>query len=206
MKQIQDQALLSAKMRQYHFDEIFSSEGLPFMLCSYEKGEILNFRRQFSRRLVFLLDGSISIDSIRVDGSRYHVCTEEGLTLLGDIEFIQNREGDFLVEARSDLLCMELSTVNCKEQLQQDNAFLHFCLRSVVNKFEQILRTEAAAVSLEEKLLQYLKNSCRDSQLKGVQTAADQLHCSRRQLQRVLKKLCEQGKIEKAGKGEYRLK
>lgn len=33
-----------------------------------------------------------------------------------------------------------------------------------------------------------------------------QLRCSRRQLQRVLKKLCEENTVEKVGKGKYRLK
>ena len=39
----------------------------------------------------------------------------------------------------------------------------------------------------------------------GMESATLQLRCSRRQLQRVLKKLCLQGKIEKVGKGRYRL-
>ena len=39
----------------------------------------------------------------------------------------------------------------------------------------------------------------------GVEKMAMQLHCSRRQLQRVLKKLLEEGRLVKLAKGSYRL-
>ena len=50
-----------------------------------------------------------------------------------------------------------------------------------------------------------LKYYCYGS-LKSIEEATNYLHCSRRQLQRILKKLCDEGKIIKEGKGKYKIK
>ena len=49
-----------------------------------------------------------------------------------------------------------------------------------------------------------LKYYCYGS-LKSIEEATNYLHCSRRQLQRILKKLCDEGKMIKEGKGKYRM-
>ena len=59
--------------------------------------------------------------------------------------------------------------------------------------------------SLEEAFLAYLSTRCPDQTFSGVEKMAMQLHCSRRQLQRVLKKLLTEGKLVKLSKGRYRL-
>lgn len=56
----------------------------------------------------------------------------------------------------------------------------------------------------EEKLLEYLKWQP-EHKLHHLEPACVQMHCSRRQLQRVLKELCESGKVVKVGRGEYAL-
>ena len=50
-----------------------------------------------------------------------------------------------------------------------------------------------------------LKYYCYGS-LKSIEEATNYLHCSRRQLQRILKKLCVEGKMIKVGKGKYKIK
>ena len=51
-----------------------------------------------------------------------------------------------------------------------------------------------------------MKRNAPAFELNGIEAAVLQLRCSRRQLQRVLKKLCETGQVEKTGKGRYRWK
>ena len=48
-----------------------------------------------------------------------------------------------------------------------------------------------------------LKYYCYGS-LKSIEEATNYLHCSRRQLQRILKKLCDEGKMIKEGKGSIK--
>ena len=50
-----------------------------------------------------------------------------------------------------------------------------------------------------------LKYYCYGS-LKSIEEATNYLHCSRRQLQRILNKLCDEGKMIKEGKGKYKIK
>jgi len=50
-----------------------------------------------------------------------------------------------------------------------------------------------------------MKYKCPEGELKGVEKAAFLLHCSDRQLQRILNDYERQNVIKKVGKGTYRL-
>ena len=60
--------------------------------------------------------------------------------------------------------------------------------------------------TLEEKVLLYLRKIQLNHEISSVTQALQPLHCSRRHLQRVLKKLCDEGLIIKTGRGTYKLK
>ena len=64
---------------------------------------------------------------------------------------------------------------------------------------------DIARQTLKEKVLLYLEKEAPDQTIHSVNEAVIFLHCSRRQIQRVLKKLCEEGKLQKLGRGCYRL-
>ena len=55
-------------------------------------------------------------------------------------------------------------------------------------------------------MLFFLKKVQADHAISSVNQAMQALHCSRRQLQRVLKKLCDEGLVVKTGRGHYRLR
>ena len=56
------------------------------------------------------------------------------------------------------------------------------------------------------KEILYIRYTCEDQTLLGIEKAAFRLHCSSRQLQRILNKFDQNGIIEKLGKGCYRLR
>ena len=58
---------------------------------------------------------------------------------------------------------------------------------------------------LEERLLHYMDHICENRTLSQIGNAAAYLHCSRRQLQRLLKKFAESGVLVKEERGHYRL-
>ena len=60
--------------------------------------------------------------------------------------------------------------------------------------------------TLEEKLLLYLDKMQPDHTIHSVNETVIAMHCSRRQLQRVLKTLCEEWSAGKDGQRQYRLK
>lgn len=206
MEQVHDEKILERYINLYHIYEIFDTKNLTFRLYQYERGEILNYNRDFSNHLQFLVSGAVQIYSIRGDGSRYPLCLLNDFTLLGDMEFCGETSLPFLVEATKKVMCIELPLYDFKNILLNDNTFLRFLLRSVGHKLALFSKSEASFSNLEEKLLHFLKYDCPDHQFQGVEATVIQLRCSRRQLQRLLKSLTERQIIEKKGKGIYRLK
>ena len=89
--------------------------------------------------------------------------------------------------------------------LLNDNRFLRYLLNSVTEKLMLYSSSQSNFSTLEESFLSYLSERCPDQTFSGVEKMAMQLHCSRRQLQRVLKKLLEEGRLVKLSKGSYRL-
>ena len=69
----------------------------------------------------------------------------------------------------------------------------------------QNIYAEAAPASLTERVLSYTKYKCSDGTLKGIGQAAFHLHCSTRQLQRILNQSETAGLVKKIGKGTYQL-
>ena len=68
-----------------------------------------------------------------------------------------------------------------------------------------ITTMEAAPASLTERVLSYMKYKCSNETLKGIEQAAFHLHCSARQLQRILNQCENAALVKKLGKGTYRL-
>ena len=64
---------------------------------------------------------------------------------------------------------------------------------------------EAVPASLTERVMSYMKYKCDYGVLKGIEQAAFHLHCSARQLQRVLNQSESAGLVKKIGKGTYKL-
>lgn len=204
MKTINDPDLLNQYMTQYHFEAIFETPDLPFFLCQYDKGEIMNNLRDPASYLHFVVMGNVLIYSVFEDGSRYQVGLSDGFTLLGDMEFCDETSLPLLVEAAGKVLCVELPLYECRDALLGDNTFLRYLLHSIAHKLAMFSQSVACFTNLEEKLLHYFKYDCPDHQLQGIEKAAVQLHCSRRQLQRLLRSLTDRQIIEKIGKGRYR--
>ena len=121
------------------------------------------------------------------------------------MEFCGKRDDTHQIEARTTALCIVLPLASTKELLLNDNRFLRYLLNSVTEKLMLYSSSQSNVSTLEESFLSYLSERCPDQTFSGVEKMAMQLHCSRRQLQRVLKKLLEEGQLVKLSKGSYRL-
>ena len=64
MEQVHDEKILERYINLYHIYEIFDTKNLTFRLYQYERGEILNYNRDFSNHLQFLVSGAVQIYSI----------------------------------------------------------------------------------------------------------------------------------------------
>ena len=175
-------------------------------LVEFEKGEILNDPLKSLDRFYILVRGSVSIYHLTEDGTiRYISKASEG-TLLGDMEFSGAGNQSFYIEAAETVLCLAMPFRENQSVLENDPVFLRFVVRQLAGKLSLSAGMTVSAQTLEEKVLFFLGKVQADHTISSVNQAFQALHCSRRQLQRVLKKLCDESLIVKMGRGRYRLK
>ncbi len=86
-----------------------------------------------------------------------------------------------------------------------NNKFLELICSSLASKIGAITAIDVAPASLTERVMSYMKYKCCDETLKGIEQAAFHLHCSARQLQRILNQGVAAGSVIKLGKGTYKL-
>ena len=175
-------------------------------LVEFEKGEILNDPLQPLNCFYIIVKGSVSIYSLTEDGSIRYISKAASDTLLGDMEFSGAGNQSFYIEAAETVLCLALPFQENQSILEDDPVFLRFVLGQLAGKLSLSAVMTASAQTLEEKVLFFLRKVQEDHTISSLNQALQPLHCSRRQLQRVLEKLCNEGLIIKTGRGCYRLR
>lgn len=205
MKTVKDDKLLAYWLEKSGTADCFSTPGLEFSLRRYERGEPVTVPGLKMEELLFVVEGTVRIYGIRSNGSISPVNQQSAPLLLGDMEFSGHGETPFFTDAVTPLTCLVLPVVKYREQLRQDVPFLHMLLRSCGDKLRLFAFVDVPAETIEDRVLLYLEHVCPSHELKGIEAAVLQLRCSRRQLQRVLAKLCASGQVERLGKGRYRL-
>ena len=175
-------------------------------LVEFEKGEILNGPLRPISRFYIIVKGSVSIYNLTEDGSIRYIAKAASGTLLGDVEFSGEGNQSFYIEAAETVLCLAMPFRENQAILENDPVFLRFVLGQLAGKLSLSAVITASAQTLEEKVLFFLRKVQADHKISSVNHALQLLHCSRRQLQRVLKKLCDEDLIVKTGRGCYRLR
>ena len=175
------------------------------MLLRYEKGELVTSPMPEERLFQVVVQGSLNIYFIRDDGGCYSLSTGKADYLLGDMDLFHSSVSSIYTEAAQPLLCMALSIDRNREALLADSLFLQMICRSLTEKMAAITALDAASGSLSERVLSYMRYKCPGGVLKGLEREAFHLHCSARQLQRILNRLEQQGEVVKTGKGTYSL-
>lgn len=205
MKKINDRNLIRKLLTQNHLTSHFTTTDLPFLLFSYEKGELITAPFEPLSHLLFVTEGTIQIYSISEDGKKSPIALADTRTLLGDLEFCQKVGEPFFVEAVTNVLCLALPMSACREMLSEDTKFLRYLADSLANKLASSAHLDIRTQTVEKRLLFFMKQVWPNGTLNGIENAAVQLRCSRRQLQRCLRKLCGKGIIIKKQKGEYQI-
>lgn len=194
------------KMQEYLETEVlqhFSDKHLQFQFLSYAKGEFISTPNKPLTNLLFVVKGQLHIYGIREDGTFFSVNNEGTGCLLGDMEFCHKISNVFFTEVLETTYCIALPIEANRHILENDVVFLRFILQHVVDRLDYFSQIDLSPQSLESKLLLYLKEVQPNHEITNIHSLVSKLHCSRRQLQRVIQKLCEDGRLEKVGKGKY---
>jgi len=204
MKKIYDKKLIDKIKKEYCIEDYFSNN-YEFIIIEYEEDETIINPLEKTQYIQFVIEGTLLISFIDQDGRQTIVSQSEELCILGDMEFVDDLNPMFFAEAKTKVKTLAVSLKEYKEKLNQDFQFLHTLLNSIASKLKQSSTNQFVYQSVEERFLYYMNYYCRGS-LSSIEEATSYLHCSRRQLQRVLKKLCDEEIIIKEGKGKYKIK
>lgn len=205
MKRIYDKNKIAGCIAGSKYHETLDSLDIDFYLIKYEKGELVS--SPFQKELLFQIveQGSINIYFIRDDGTRYSLSNGANDYFLGDMDIFYPKSNNIYAEAAECLTCISFSVEKNREKLLSSSRFLALICNSLSAKIGAMTTMDAAPASLTERVLSYMKYKCGDETLKGIEQAAFHLHCSARQLQRILNQCEAAGLVRKLGKGTYRL-
>ncbi len=205
MERIFDEKKIAACIAKSKYASLLSTMDIDFYLIKYEKGEFVSSPFQTEPLFQIVEQGSIDIYIIRDDGTRYALSNGTTDYFLGDMDIFYPRSGDVYAEAAERLTCIAFSIEKNKKMLLSNNGFLALICSSLSVKIGTMTTLDASPSSLSERVISYMKYKCNDGILKGVEQAAFRLHCSARQLQRVLNQSESAGLVKKTGKGTYKL-
>lgn len=205
MKRIYDKKKIEACIAGSKYHAVLDSLDVDFYLIEYEKGELVSSPFQNETLFQIVEQGSINIYFIRDDGTRYSLSNGTADYFLGDMDIFYPKSNNIYAEAVESLTCISFSVEKHREMLLSNNKFLELICNSLSVKMGTMTTIEAAPASLTERVMSYMKYKCDNETLKGIEQAAFHLHCSARQLQRILNQSETAGLVKKLGKGTYRL-
>ncbi len=205
MQRIYDKKEIENYIAKSKYHVVLDSLDIDFYLIRYEKGELVS--SPFENELLFQIveQGSINIYLIRDDGTRYSLSNGATDYFLGDMDIFYPKNNNIYVEAAENLTCISFSIEKHRKILLSHNKFLELICISLSAKIGAMTVMDAAPASLTERVMSYMKYKCDNGILKGIEQAAFHLHCSARQLQRILNQSETSGLVKKMGKGTYKL-
>lgn len=205
MEKIYDRKAVVACLEKSRYRSVLERWQDKLLLLRYEKGELVTSPMPEDQWFQVVAQGSLNIYFIRDDGGQYSLSSGKTDYILGDMDLFQSGTGSIYTEAAQPLLCLALSLDQNRDGLLSDPLFLQLVCQSLTNKMAAITALDAAPGSLPDRVLSYMRYKCQGGILKGLEREAFHLHCSSRQLQRILNEFQRQGKVVKVGKGAYRL-
>ena len=206
MREINDIRLLEKYMKKYEFQNLFSTQNLPFRLYCYEVGEFLNVMHPQEEYLKFLVQGRVAVDKIDDEGNLHRLFEESAFDFFGEAEICGHNFSNHWHEVIETAYCIELPLEPYRNVLWNDLKFMQYMVsRMSESIYVATAMMEGIRDDIESRLLTYVKNYCTDNTFTGIELTAKRIRCSKRQLLRVISRLVEEQCLEKIGRGTYRI-
>lgn len=209
MKLIEDPQILEQYIRLHRFEQIFTNiESIPFKIFEVVEGESLMSEGEELTSLYYLVAGRVKVTSSLHTGKFLLLRFNHPLTVLGDLELIRQVPVQSQVTAVIDSIIMTLPFDYIKQYEMQNPLFLQQLLQHISYKLQT--NTVATRVNLlesvESRFASFLlstvssdpdNNFGQELQTMRIAEIADLLGTSHRHLNRVVKKLVEEGVIKR---------
>lgn len=176
----------------------------PWALCRYAKREYLCRYREGVERLIFLLEGKVSV-SLTPPHGRTHIITWASTDdlICGDVEVaLGNSLASADLRAEEEALCLTLPIAPHRDALRRDNDFLCFALArlSVQMVRQSVYTANNLLFPLENRMAAYLVNFVQENPFRiNLTHTAELMGASYRQLSRVMREYRARGLLEKVG-------
>ena len=204
MKKIFDPERIREAIEQSRYRNILRKLPVRLFLLEYEAGEFVSAPDRGQHLFQILIRGSLRIYFIRADGSIYSLAISERDDFLGETAFFDIENRGVYAQANEALCCLVFDIEENREALLANADLMRLLAQSLAMKMDSLLLQDTDS-SLPERVLSFMRYRCEDHCLRGVERAAFQLHCSPRQLQRILNGFVRNGMIRRIGKGSYEL-
>lgn len=206
MKRITNATSIEKAIHSLQLDENFDIKDLQFQIFSYEKGEQMVSPLEILKFFMFIIEGKVRIYTLKEDGSIQAIVNLGTGAILGYHEFcFESDKYTLYAEAVSHVKCLILPFKQPYRNLKTDSNFLMYLLKNTLLDQVQSSEIMQRKTNLEDQIIFYIRNICKNNTLPSVNSTVDVLHCSRRSLQRALKNLCEQGILVHEKRGCYHM-
>lgn len=152
MKQIKDKVKCERAIEKLELEKEFDTQNLEFQIYQQEKGELLCQPCNSDDRLQIVIEGTVNIYHIRDDGSKYFIAMNEGIYLLGDMEFMNPAPCIYFVEAVTPVTVAVLSLKKYRNVLKQDVKFMNLIASTLAANGESV------SASLKDRILNHLED------------------------------------------------
>ena len=192
-------------LKEYHLE---SRELKGLIQKKYHPKEVILKQEDPLEYLYLIRKGSVKVSVLTMDGKELILCVSKEGEILGDIGFLMGLNlASTTVTAETETELVLIPQKQNREMLIQCAPFL---FRMGKGLAEKLLKrgddqTSIALSKGKERLLYYIKENQMDGLfLKPLSETAKALGISYRHIFRLMKELCQEGKIESAEKG-YRI-
>ncbi len=172
-----------------------------FKINTYKKKEMMIFENDPLDHLEIVLDGRLRITRDYENGKRLLIKTTRGFTLLGDVEFITDRNATCNVEAFDEVTTIKISYKEINELYSDSATFYQFLVKHVSNKLltSDIQKSHRLVYQVEARVASFLL-SMRDKDNRiviSLKDIAETVGTSYRHLQRVMNELKDNNIIKR---------
>ena len=203
---------ISSYIDKFGLREIFSKmHNDDFSLVYIPKGDIICLKGEEMKYMYLIVEGKVKVYAATPDDKRLILRFHKALEVIGDLEYIQDPIVHHTVEAGTNCKALKISYETIRRKVGDDPAFLAFMLKVLTRKFRD--KTDAVTFNLlypvEVRVASYLLSLTNTDEEKSffhdvshgssLTDMADMIGTSYRHLNRVLKKLCMDGIIERNG-------
>ncbi len=209
MKEIKDREQLKSYLQTHQIESIYNDQLIPHLsLYSFDQGELICSQGEPSQYLYVLVKGKVKIYTTSAEGKTLILSFKTPLEVIGDIEYVRGIDIINTVEAVSSVYMIGVHHRWLKKYGRDYTPLLQFLLDIITRKF--YIKSNSMSFNLmypvEVRLASYLMSVSfdeSDSLFKGristvsLMDAANLIGTSYRHLNRVIRRFCTEGLIER---------